>query len=90
MKKFDMYDLWAARQQCSQMLEANGLRITTQKGRLAVYCFWMGALCHREEIAPYVKLCLQTGRYEDLILAPTANKRRHNAEANVGSTEQPD
>ena len=49
-----------------------------------------GSIFNKEEeynsIAPYVKLCLQSGRYEDLILAPTANKRRHNAEANAGST----
>ena len=57
---------------CSAMLRANDLKLPGVRAQDAVHSFWLGALTALEgPSAPYVTICLLSGRYEGLCL-PTA------------------
>lgn len=56
------------RKVCADLLQTNGYKIKSAKGKETVQVFWLGVLNALNEPSPdaHVTICLMSGRYEDL------------------------
>ena len=55
---------------CGQYMAADGLTLKTKTGRAFVAAFWGGAMCALSSYPAFVRICLMSGRYEDLVTFP--------------------